>query len=344
LSTQVVIEGSSLPGTETLLLCPACDSADTKVLYSAIEDRLFDVPGTWKLWQCLTCDAAFLNPRLTQESIGHAYSRYYTHEAPAKGTLRFRVQGFIADAYAKRRMGSGRGVHLVWSDWIVRWKLPEIERNLAARYRYLPRPEPGAVLLDVGCGNGAFLQQVQALGWQAVGLEMDSNACGMASSRGLNIVQGSVPHTGLSDGSFDVVTLHHVIEHVHDPRAVLREVLRLLRPNGRAVLTTPNWRSYGANLFGQSWRGLEPPRHLVLFTPDGLLRLMGQAGFVTPQIRVRPDLAGFYFWQSYAISQSVPPRGVHLPDHLRIKVKQAVQAARADARQAEEFTLIAQKV
>jgi SAM-dependent methyltransferase len=246
-------------------------------------------------------------------------------------------------SYAKRQLGATSAPHLVWAEWMVRWLSPGLAKHVAAQYRYLPRQHRGALLLDVGCGNGEFLSKVRALGWHAVGLEFDPKACAVGSSRGLQIVRGSVPNTSFESESFDAITLHHVIEHVHDPRAVLDELLRLLKPGGTIVLTTPNWQSYGASFFGPFWRGLEPPRHLVLFTPDALHRLVSDIGFVNAEIRVRPELAYSYFEQSYRIANSSLSSPAPLPEEIASEVNQAFAAASRNSRHAEEFTLIAAK-
>jgi 2-polyprenyl-3-methyl-5-hydroxy-6-metoxy-1,4-benzoquinol methylase len=329
-------------GVETLSACPVCNSGDATVLHAGLEDRLFAVPGTWTLWQCHSCDVEFLNPRLTEDTIGQAYQTYHTHSAP-KRTLRVRLREFVMSTYAKRHLGAGPGLPWNWSDWVVRWRFPALTQRLSESYRFLPRYRAGAVLLDIGCGNGDFLLQAKPLGWRVVGLEIDPRARAIATARGLNVVEGSLPHTGLPGESFDVVMLNHVIEHVHDPRAVMRELFRLVRPGGKVYLTTPNRRSYGANLFGPSWRGLEPPRHLVLFTPDALVKLVTDGGFVKPEIRVEPEVANFYFRQSYAIATSADPRSVTLSPELAIELERARATARSDANRAEEFTVIAMK-
>src|SRR5258708_4652313 len=208
--------------TETLDACPACDSGSISILHSAVEDRVFGSPGTWTIWQCHDCGVSFLNPRLTPAAIGGAYVSYYTHVVPPKRTLRNRLRDFVVDAYAKNHLGRSSAVHLRWSDWVVRWRLPTVAESLRWTYRYLPRAWAGATLLDVGCGNGDFLRQVQAVGWDAIGLESDPQSYSIASARKLNVMRGSVPDTGLPDNSFDAVTLNHVIEHVHDPRSVMR--------------------------------------------------------------------------------------------------------------------------
>jgi len=65
--------------------------------------------------------------------------------------------------------------------------------------------------------------------------------------------------------SFDVVTLNHVIEHAEDPLSLLEECRRILKPGGKIVVLTPNVTSLGSRVFGNHWRGLEPPRHYHLF-------------------------------------------------------------------------------
>jgi 2-polyprenyl-3-methyl-5-hydroxy-6-metoxy-1,4-benzoquinol methylase len=328
--------------TEMLEGCPACDSSSVSLLHADLEDRLFGCPGKWAMWECRACGIAFLNPRLRPDTIGEAYLTYYTHRvAPKPHTLRVRFRNVVIRAYARRHLGLGSGLHLKWADWIVKRRLPRMCEGLLADYRYLPRPWRGAVLLDVGCGDGGFMRRVERLGWRAVGLELDPKACAVASARKLNVTRGAVPDTGLPAQSFDVITLHHVIEHVHDPRAVLHELFRLAKPNGRIILTTPNRRSFGADLFGRSWRGLEPPRHLVLFTPDALVKAVTDAGFVRPEVQVRPELAQFYFQQSHAIASSISPDSIRLPAYLEIELKRASSAAKENRNRAEEFTVIA---
>ena len=329
--------------TETLDVCPACDSSYTTILYAAVEDRVFGSPGTWTIRECHHCGITFLNPRLTSRAIGEAYANYYTHTTPSKRTLRLVLRDFVVNAYARRHFGRRWRPYLAWADWVMRKRLPSVVEGMAADYRYLPRPARGAALLDVGCGNGDFLRQVQQLGWHAVGLESDPRAYSVAAERKLNVVKGSVPDTGLPPDSFDAVTLNHVIEHVHDPRRVLSELFRLVRPGGRVILTTPNWRSYGAKLFGRWWRGFEPPRHLVLFTPDSLSAAITNAGFVEPEIRVQPEVADFFFLQSHSIASSAPAGSLPLTPELEMELKRAQAAARADVNLAEQFTVIATK-
>jgi 2-polyprenyl-3-methyl-5-hydroxy-6-metoxy-1,4-benzoquinol methylase len=332
-----------LEKTETLDFCPACDSSHTTILYAAMEDRVFGSPGKWTLRECHHCGITFLNPRLTPGAISEAYANYYTHTAPSRRTLRMVLRDFVVNAYARRHFGRRPRPYLAWADWVLRKRLPTVAEGMAANYRYLPRPRREASLLDVGCGNGDFLRQVQQLGWHAVGLEADPQAHSVAAGRKLDIVRGSVPDTGLRSDSFDAVTLNHVIEHVHDPRRVLSELYRLVKPGGRVILTTPNWRSYGAKLFGRWWRGFEPPRHLVLFTPDSLAAAVTHAGFVEPEIRVQPEVADFFFLQSHSIASSAPAGSLPLTPALEIELKRAQAAARADVNLAEQFTVIATK-
>jgi SAM-dependent methyltransferase len=92
--------------------------------------------------------------------------------------------------------------------------------------------------------------------------------------------------------SFDAVIMSHVIEHVPHPRELLTECARVLKPGGRLVMLTPNAESFGLDYYGRCWRGLEPPRHLQIFSQLALEQIAKQAGLnvvgskslVAPQI------------------------------------------------------------
>jgi SAM-dependent methyltransferase len=157
--------------------------------------------------------------------------------------------------------------------------LPLYRREARLVVRDLRYPGPVARLLDIGCGNGQFLLEAQSVGWDAVGVDTDSATAEAARSRGLEIHVGSVEELGLRDASFDAITMAHVLEHLPDPIALLAECRRLLKESGRLWVATPNVASPGHRRYGRDWRGLEPPRHLVLFTARALRLAFGEAGF-----------------------------------------------------------------
>jgi 2-polyprenyl-3-methyl-5-hydroxy-6-metoxy-1,4-benzoquinol methylase len=127
-------------------------------------------------------------------------------------------------------------------------------------------------VLDVGCGDGRFVQFAHDAGCDSVGIEVDTIAVARNRARGLNIYEGDTARALQLFGpdSFDWITLSHVIEHVHDPARDFAILHDLLRPNGHLWLETPNPSSFGHQLFGDRWRDLDPPRHLCLMSRHAL--------------------------------------------------------------------------
>ena len=132
--------------------------------------------------------------------------------------------------------------------------------------------------LDVGCGSGGALGVARALGWEVTGVEVDEAAAEKARRFTAEIHVGDVLSAPFAGGRFDVVTAYHVLEHVPDPVAVLRRMLRWLAPDGLLIVEVPNAGGLGAAMFGKSWSGLELPRHLSHFSPETLSRAVELAG------------------------------------------------------------------
>jgi 2-polyprenyl-3-methyl-5-hydroxy-6-metoxy-1,4-benzoquinol methylase len=131
-------------------------------------------------------------------------------------------------------------------------------------------------LLDVGCGNGDHLSRMRGYGWEVAGIEPDPAAARVARDRhGLEVHEGTVEDAPFAARSYDALTCCHVIEHIGAPQAFLRSMVRFLKPGGRLVIVTPNADSLGHRFFGRDFYSLDPPRHLVLFTPRALRRLFG---------------------------------------------------------------------
>ena len=135
---------------------------------------------------------------------------------------------------------------------------------------------PGGSLLDIGCGSGAFLARMRSLGWSVTGVEPDPAAADLARrTRGLEVAKEL---SELPGRRFDAITMHHVIEHLSDPRTVVADLTERLTPGGRLVVVTPNIRSLGRRLFQSHWVHWDPPRHLWIFSTRALATLMRATG------------------------------------------------------------------
>ena len=269
---------------ETLEHCPICGSSKAEVLYKDQRDITFNsAGGPWTLERCPRCTCAYLNPRPTRQSIGKAYQTYYTHAPRTDWLARFPVR--LRETLLALRNGFYRaryGHQLEPSSPLGAWLIPCVpwlEYRFELDIRQVAVPPANGVLLDVGCGNGDYLETMRGLGWRALGIEPDPKAAELAQRKGLDVQIGTLETLHLASEQFDVITLSHVIEHVHDPMATLREAWHLLKPGGTIWIATPNLDSFGHQRYSAAWRGLEIPRHLVLFSTRHLRQCLTQAGF-----------------------------------------------------------------
>ena len=138
-------------------------------------------------------------------------------------------------------------------------------------------------ILDVGCATGAMLEDLRNRGWQAVGVEISPSAAYAREKRGLEVYGSSLENCNFPSGSFDVILASHLLEHLNRPEIFLREAMRLLRPGGYAVLTTPNIGSFQACLFGGRWRSAIFD-HLYLFSKKTLKSMLVSTGFTVEKI------------------------------------------------------------
>src|SRR5213079_445602 len=149
-------------------------------------------PGSAGLWfavvQCHDCGLCFTNPRPSVRSIGQFYS----------------------EQYLPHRTRPGRAAARWWR------RLPLLGRR-AERGRAVPWHGEGR-LLDFGCGGGSFLALMARAGWQVTGVDVSAAAVRRVRGElGLRALTGSLPHPELPEGGFDVVTMWHSLEHVHQP-------------------------------------------------------------------------------------------------------------------------------
>lgn len=136
-------------------------------------------------------------------------------------------------------------------------------------------PHPG-MLLDVGSATGSFLTIAATRGWRGIGVEVSEAARDLAASHGHRCVASMMEARDF--GPFDAVTMHHVLEHVDDPVAVIHDALSMLRPRGRLLIEVPNFASLERRACGTAWVDLRPEQHLRQFEPATLRRVLIAAG------------------------------------------------------------------
>lgn len=276
--------------------CPLCGSSRLRVRIEGAPARAGPERG-WRVLECRACSFGFTHPRPTPAEIAALYPPSYGpyqrggisgSEIFNGGTSSFdRLKNRLKGAVLRQRYGYDRLPPPEASHAMPLRPRP-IHRLLVSlvygylRYYYprLPHWRTGGRALDVGCGNGAHLLLLKRLGWEVAGFDLADHTVPEVREAGIRVHTGSLEAWASGkDGSFELITLWHVLEHVEEPRAVLRSIRRLLAPGGILMLEVPNRESLPAKIFRQHWIGYDLPRHLSHFTAKTVSRLLHEAGF-----------------------------------------------------------------
>jgi len=291
-------EGDPLRWSRGLLervhACPACGDRSRAGQPWVCTDHRTDLRvDEWRIHRCASCRSLFLDPRPTPESLPKAYESYYTHSQDDEQAATSGLAGLLwslIHGYLNHRFGLSRHPSHPSGAWLFRLMVPlRMKLDYFGRHLYASDFPQRGRLLDVGCGNGAFLARAAEMGWRVNGLDPDPAAVAVCTGLGLEVVQGTLsdPPPEWTE-KFDVVTMSHSIEHVTQPGVELKKVFRLLRPGGLLWLACPNPESLGSRVYARAWRELHPPYHLVIPSVRQLSRLFLDAGFID----VRPIRRG----------------------------------------------------
>ncbi|UJA19054.1 class I SAM-dependent methyltransferase [Thermoleophilia bacterium SCSIO 60948] len=162
--------------------------------------------------------------------------------------------------------------------------LPSRRASLVRGLRGLEKGAGSQTILDVGAGDGTFVDTLNRLGWDAEGIEVDQTAVERAQKAGRRVSASELRDLSTQGRRYDLITLNHVIEHVDDPCQLLVDCVAVLSEGGSIWCATPNGESYGARVFGPNWVHLDPPRHRVIFTERSLRGCFHQSGLTSDSI------------------------------------------------------------
>jgi len=242
--------------------CALCGSED--IFIPALECEGFSFV------RCKKCGLVQMNPRLNMEDIISRYSStygkdYLSYELANEESFLKLQQLALKDAgfaqFEKKLFNSLRGTQN---------KMPSI--------------------IDIGCATGALINCLREKKWQVTGVEISPCAEYARNERGLDVRSIPLEENNFPDSHFDALLASHLIEHLNNPMSFLKETYRVLKPNGRVFITTPNINSFQARIFKERWRSAIFD-HLYLFSDRTLVKMLKIAGFKIKSIHTWGGLA-----------------------------------------------------
>lgn len=283
-------------------VCAVC-GREGKSLYKELHDRMGNAHGSWDFKQCVNvdCGMIWLDPQPIEDDIIKAYETYYTHHA---GEIIWRLNP-ARSLYIKLKYGYQIDKLTFLQTIQATVKLLNVTRHAWYEHSVLHLLAlPQGKLLEIGFGNGDALVELKRLGWNVEGVDFDLAAVELVRQRGIKAAHGSLQDQHYPDDHFDAIVMSHVIEHVYNPEWVIQECFRILKPQGKLVLLTPNNRSLLLQSFKDASFALDPPRHLNIFNVSSLKQLVAQTNFTTVKTFTTARNARSSFLHSLAIQQT----------------------------------------
>ncbi len=243
--------------------CPICNSDQTWLYRTDVVDLEYFVehPRDFSVQKCRHCGSEFLHPRPKESEL----PPFYPSDYHAYNENHGRIARLLVEARARRR---------------------------ARFYGRLIQNQPGRIF-DVGTGDCRHFDELRRfLDLECAGIEIQPEIAAKGRARGYDVLEGTLEAADLTGhlGTYDVVSMNHILEHVVYPRTMLERARDLLRPGGSVIGQLPTVSSWENRVFGRNWGGYHYPRHLQIPSRSGLSGLLEEVGLRSVAIRSAPHI------------------------------------------------------
>jgi SAM-dependent methyltransferase len=268
--------------------CPLCGGASHR--------PLFEKQG-FTFVRCADCRLVFVNPQVREDVVLAEYRTAETND--------------------------------LWFDVLTSERQLTLDREKFTEVLDLLKPyKGGGRLLDVGCSIGLFLDLARERGWQGIGIEFAPRALAYARERyGLEVLDVPLEEAGFEDESFDAVGLLSVLEHTNEPRRMLGDVGRVLRPGGAVYVVVPNVESLACRVLHERARTFDGRNHLVYFSPSTLRDCFDRSGFDVPYLATTVSSAAAI---AEHLAYEEPYSGADLGDEVPAEILATLEPRLAD--------------
>lgn len=261
--------------------CPACNANDSHLMFTA-RDRLHNIGEMFRYEKCDKCGLIYMNPQVVPDDTRHLYPSVY---APHQKKRSMSSYDNSLPSHQSPLSYQGR-------------RFERIFRSIKKKYRVMTSSvvldketknylTSQSVVLDVGCGAGHFLYEIrETYGSKVLGIDFSEAAASAAREKyGIYVEIGTIEKSRYEKESIDLITAWWFLEHVNEPQKTVASIHRLLKKGGKFIIAVPNSHSLNAYIFRNLWYHLDCPRHLHVWTPSSLRKVLQTAGLTVNSIR-----------------------------------------------------------
>jgi len=264
--------------------CEICGNTLFTKLFKE-KDKLIGIPGEFKMVKCNSCGIEFINPQPSYKELSKYYNnkKYYSLKKIDKDSYKTKLKLFMYQLYFTKNRKYLLKVLFSPIKFMIRTVIIEKDKKL----------------LDIGCGSGQFLYEMKQLGLDVHGIEngiLDKELANDLRIQNKDLISAKYP-----SNYFNIITMNHVLEHLNNPSATIKEIYRILKKDGKFIIGVPNTNSYVNKIFDKNWLAYDVPRHLFNYSDKLLIDFLKKNKFKIKKIRYnsRPSqfvMSGYFFF------------------------------------------------